>query len=192
MLWLASAHIGRYLIPLQPLLAVLAADAMCRVASTGRYRARLVVAIGAICLGFGAVSTLAGLKSLAPVVLGRESAEAYLSRTAVFYPAYRMVMADVPRNALILTNLGPTYYLERPHVRVRNAEFLAGPERLAKVLAGAPYTHILVHGHAGLEEGVQALGPRVKLLWHREIEAPLSRTFGGTARYPAALFEIVR
>jgi 4-amino-4-deoxy-L-arabinose transferase-like glycosyltransferase len=191
-LWLSSAHIARYLVPLQPLFAVLAADAICAAAVGCRYRARLMVLTGALFVGFGTLSTLLFLKTLAPVVFGRESAEAYLTRTAAWYTVYQMVMADVPENGLIFTNQGPTYYLDRPHVRVRDAEFLAGPERLSKLLAGGPYTHILVHGQLGIEASVTALGPRVKLLWHRELEMPLSRTFGGTVKLPSALFEIVR
>jgi len=191
-LWLASAHIARYLIPLQPLLAVLAADAVCSLAATSLYRRRLMVVTGALFLGFGAVTTLLVLRSLAPVVLGRESVEAYLARTAVFYTTYRQVMADVPDSGLILTNQGPTYYLDRRHVRALDRDILAGPERLSKVLAGGPYTHILVHGQPGMAEAVMALGPRVRLMWQREVDIPISRTFGHTIKAPVALFEIVR
>jgi 4-amino-4-deoxy-L-arabinose transferase-like glycosyltransferase len=191
-LWLASAHIARYLIPLQPLLAVLAADAICWVAPGSRYRQRLLVLSGALFIGFGTVSTLLVMRTMVPVVLGRESVEAYLSRTAAFYTTYKMVMADVPANGLILTNQGPTFYLDRPHVRVRDAEFFAGPERLAKLIAGGSFTHILVHGQVGIEPAVVALGPRVKLLWHRDLDMPLSRSFGDTVKLPSALYEIVR
>ena len=147
---------------------------------------------GALFVGFGAVTTLLGLKSLAPVVLGRESADAYLARTALFYSAYRMVAADVPSDSLILTNLWPTYYLDRPHVRVREAELLAGSDRLSRLIDSRPYTHIFLHDQPGLKDAVLALGPRVKLLWHRDIDGPMSRTFGGTQKFPATLFEIVR
>jgi hypothetical protein len=192
-LWFASAQVARYLIPLQPLLAVLAADAVCGVAAAGsRYRSRLVTLTGLLCVGFGTASTLLAVRPLLPVVLGRESVESYLTRTAVSYTAYRMVAADVPENGLILTNQGPTFYLDRPHVRVHDAEFLAGPDRVAKLIAGGNYTHIFVNGYPGMEASVMALGPRVKLLWHREIDQPVSRTFGGTTKVPATLFEIVR
>jgi hypothetical protein len=191
-LWLGSAHIARYLIPLQPLLAVLAADALCWLGAGTRYQRRLALITGAVFVGFGALTSVLVFKSLAPVVLGRESVDAYLSRTAVSYNIYKQVMEDVPANGLILTNQGPTFYLDRPHVRVHDAEFSDGPERVARLLTGARYTHILVHGHEGMEKSVMGLGARVRLLWNREFDMPLSRTFGGTLKMPAALFEIVR
>jgi hypothetical protein len=43
-----------------------------------------------------------------------------------------------------------------------------------------------------MEAAVEALGRRVRLLWKRQIDSPLSRTFGGTVKVPAALFEVVR
>jgi hypothetical protein len=192
LLWFSSAHVARYLIPLQPCLAVLAADAVCGAAAGCRYRSRMVVLTAALFVGFGTVSTLLSLRTLAPVVFGRETVDAYLSRTAVSYNTYRMVMADVPENSLILTNQGPTFYLDRPHVRVHDAEFLGGAERVAKLLEKGQYTHILVHGHPGMETSVMGLGPRVKLLWHRDIDQPVSRTFGGMVKMPATLFEIIR
>ena len=192
LLWLASAHIARYLITVQPLLTVLAAEAACWFAATSRYRLRLVVLTGALFVGFGTVSTLLVFRTLAPVVFGRESVEAYLTRTAPFYVAYRMAMADVPENGLILTNQGATFYLDRPHVRVRDAEFFAGPQRISQLLAQRPFTHVLVHGQPGMEALVMALGPRVKLLWHRDVEMSVSRTLGITSRLPAALFEVIR
>ena len=192
-LWFASAQVARYLIPLQPLLAVLAADAVCGVAAAGsRYRSRLVTLTGLLCVGFGTASTLLAVRPLLPVVIGRESVESYLARTAVAYTAYRMVAADVPENGLILTNEGPTFYLDRPHVRVHNAELLGGPDRVAQLLAGRNYTHIFVNGNAEMDASVLALGPRVRLLWHREIDQPVSRTLGGTTKVPATLFEVVR
>jgi 4-amino-4-deoxy-L-arabinose transferase-like glycosyltransferase len=190
-LWLASAHIARYLIPLQPLMAVLAADAMGWGAVGSRYRARLIVLIGCLCVGFGTASAVLNFRALAPVVFGRETVDSYLARTAVSYNVYRMVMADVPQNAAILTNQAATYYLDRPHVRVHDAEFLAGPDQVSKLIAGGNFTHILIQGRPAMAASVAALGPRVKLLWHREVDIPVSRTFGGTTKMPAFLFEIV-
>lgn len=193
-IWLASAHVARYLIPLQPLAAVLAADAMIWAGSAAisRLHRRILVATVALLVGFGTISTLLSLRSLAPVVLGRESAQDYLSRTSAFYATYRQVMEDVPPNSLILTNQGPTYYLDRPHVRMRDGDFFMGTDRLAKVIADGKFTHILVHDHPEIAPAVLALGPRVHLLWHRDLDTPVSRTFGGMVKIPSFLFEVVR
>jgi hypothetical protein len=193
-IWLATAHVARYLIPLQTLAAVLAADAMIWAASVvgKRLHARLLFAIGALLVGFGTLSTLLFLRTLAPVVFGRESVESYLSRTAAFYTTYRQVMNDVPPDALILTNQGPTYYLDRPHQRMRDADFFVGSDRLAQVIAAGKFTHILLHDHPEIEPAILALGPRVRLLWHRDLDTPVSRTFGGTMKVPSFLFEVVR
>jgi hypothetical protein len=91
-----------------------------------------------------------------------------------------------------LTNQGPTYYLDRPHVRVRDAEFLRGTDRLSSLVTSGKYTHILVHGQTYLEPLVAALGPRVRKLWSEDVAVPVSRSFGGTFTAPAALFEVVR
>ncbi len=189
--WFASAHVARYLVPLQPFLAALTADAMLWLAGGSRYRARLMVLTGAAFIGFGTLSTLLTLKTFAPVVFHRESADAYLARMSPFYNLYKTVEKDVPENALILTNHGPTYYLDRPHVRMSDAVFLGAPDRLSRVLDGARFTHILVYGHEGMEQTVLALGPRVRLLWSRQVDTPASRTFGGTVAVPAALFAVV-
>jgi 4-amino-4-deoxy-L-arabinose transferase-like glycosyltransferase len=191
LIWLSSAHIARYLVPMQPLAAVLAADALVGLAGAGRWRLRLAVATAALFIGFGTASTLAFQKKFALVVLGRVTPDAYLARNSWFYAAYRMVVASVPANGKVLTNMGPTYYLDRPHVRIRDDEFQVGADRLAQVLADGHFTHVFVHGNLGLEPVVAALGPRVRLLWRRDFEMAVSRTFGGTTGYPAALYEVV-
>ncbi len=162
-LWLKSAHIARYLVPLQPLLAVLAADALCWAAEGSRYRFRLMVVTAALFIGFGTASTVLGLRSVAPVVLGRESVDSYLTRTAVSYTTYRMVMADVPESGLILTNQAATFYLDRPHMRVHDAEFLHGAAPLSKVLATRPlYPHL--GSGAGCDGGFgRGVGPSGKV-----------------------------
>lgn len=192
-LWFTSAHVARYLIPLQPLLAVLAADALSAFsgAASSRYQSRLITLTGLLCVGFGAIGTLLAVRPVLAVVLGRESAADYLGRTAVSYNAYQMVAADVSENGLILTNQGATFYLDRPHVRARDAEFFAGPQRIEQLLAGRHFTHIFVQGQPGMEDSVKALGPHVKLLWHRDVDQPVSRTFGGTMKAPATLFEVL-
>jgi hypothetical protein len=189
--WFASAHVARYLVPLQPFLAALTADAMLWLAGGSRYRRGLMVLTGAVFIGFGTLTTLLSLKTFAPVVFHRESADAYLGRMSPYYNLYKTVEKDVPPDALILINQGPTYYLDRPHVRVSDALFRGAPDRLATVLDGGRFTHILVYGHEGKEQTVLALGPRVRLLWSRRVDTPLSRTFGGTVTVPAALFAVV-
>ena len=189
--WFVSAHVARYLVPLQPFLVALTVDAMLWFAGGSRYRGRLMVLTGAAFIGFGTLSTLLTLKTFAPVVFHRESADAYLARMSPFYNLYKTVAKDVPEDALILTNQGPTYYLDRPHVRMSDAVFLGRPDRLSGVLDGARFTHILVYGHGGMEQTVLALGPRVRLLWSRQVDTPASRTFGGTVAVPAALFAVV-
>jgi hypothetical protein len=190
--WLSSAHLARYLVPIQPILAVLAAEGLCWMAAGNRYRLRLAILIATLFIGFGTVSTIVYQRKFVSVVIGRESTDAYLARNSWFYLAYRRVVADVPENGRVLTNQGPTYYLDRPHVRVRDAELSLGPERLQSLLSGNQFTHIMVHGNAGLESLVAARGPRVKLLWRDEFDLPVSRTFGNTFKLPAALFEVIR
>jgi hypothetical protein len=117
--WAASAQVLRYLIPVVPLAAVVAVRAAVAVAGGARaarwLRATLLVPAGA--------SLLVGLTwflSEAPMmtVLGAEPRDTYLSRRLDHYPYYRLIDAQLPRDARVwlIGVRRDTYYLERPYV----------------------------------------------------------------------------
>jgi len=103
------------------------------------------------------LSTLLTLKTFAPVVFHRESADAYLARMSSYYTLYKTVEKDVPPDALILTNQGPTYYLDRPHVRVSDALFRGRRIGSRRSSTEAVHSHPGLR-HEGKEQTVLALG----------------------------------
>lgn len=187
--WLASAHIARYLIPVQVIGAALAADAFARAIEGGALRrwGALAVTLGSIAVG--TIDTLAYDRQFLPVVFGRETDDAYLSRTAWFYAVHQQVNREVPASARLLTDLAPTYYLNRPHVRARPEVFARAD--LATMLADGGFTHVLLHANPEAERWLSAI-PGVKLLWTRDAENAYSRTFGGTVKHRVSLFQVYR
>jgi hypothetical protein len=187
--WLAGAHIARYLVPILPLVAALVADALGALAAGGRGLRAAAILSAMPALVVGVAATLAYNAQFAQVVLGFESEDAFLARTSWYYPVYRAVSRELPPDARLLTADAPTYYLDRPHRRARDADFAQGPAHLWHVIARGRYTHVLVHGDAQVS-AVAALGARVERLWLREVNLPASRSFGGTRRGSAALFRV--
>lgn len=188
--WFASAHVARYLVPLAPLLAALCADALLALWDEGSRLWRIcAVAAAGPALLMGVASTLVYDAPLAKVALGRESETAYLTRTAWHYGLYRRLTAELPAHAKLLTSLGGTYYLDRPHVGMKPRGFKAGAEALARRILDGQFTHVLVQ--AGEQEAaVLACGAPVKLLWHHEDVLIQSRSFGGGIPHKVALFAV--
>ncbi len=187
--WLATGHIARYLVPVQVIGTALAADAFARAIEGGALKrwGALVVTLGSIAVG--TANTLAYDRQFLAVVFGVETENAYLSRTAWFYSVHQQVNRELPANARLLTDLAPTYYLDRPHVRARPEVFTRAD--LAAVLAGGGFTHVLLHADPGAERRLATV-PGVKLLWTRDAENAYSRTFGGTVRHRVTLFRVDR
>jgi hypothetical protein len=119
--WAGSAQVLRYLMPVIPLAAVVTVRAAIAVAASrppgaARWlRAALLVP--------SAASVLVGLAwwlADAPVlsVLGAEPRAQYLARRLDYYPYYRLIDAQVARDARVwlIGVRRDTYHLERPHV----------------------------------------------------------------------------
>ena len=188
--WFSSAHVARYLVPLAPILAALCADALLALWDTRSRLFRWGAALAFFpALMMGIASTLAYNAPLAKVVVGLESETAYLTRTAWHYELYRRLTAELPPDVRILTSLGGTYYLDRPHVGVKSRAFRQGPVRLAARIQDGGYTHVLVQ--AGDEEAaVRECGAQVALVWHHDGVLIQSRSFGGGIPHRVALFRV--
>jgi hypothetical protein len=189
--WLATAHIARYLLPIQPLAAVLAADALKDLLASTTFRRRLAVATAAVFIAFGAFTTLLYDAQFVSVVVGRESEDAYLRRTSWFYLAHQDLARELPGSSRVLTDDVPTYYLRIPHQRMAPADYLGGPERLTEVIRAGRFSHVVVHGNAEIIALVSRLAPRVRQVWTRAYEMPQSRSFGGSTPIPVTLYEVV-
>ncbi|HEY2901614.1 MAG TPA: glycosyltransferase family 39 protein [Polyangia bacterium] len=188
-LWAMGGHVARYLIPVQPMFCVLAADAICWLGSLPGPRRAMAIAFGSLFLLFGTVNTALYDRQFLPVVFGREPTSSYLSRMTWFYDTYREVCAQLPPGGRVLTSVAPTYYLECAHQRASNA-VLSSPERLGQLLDAGHFTHILILANEPLEDQIAQLFPRVRKLWHRRVEVIVSRSFGRVDTLPVALFEV--
>jgi hypothetical protein len=189
--WVMGGHVARYLLPIQPLACVLAAEALCWLGSFRGSRRIMAVGFGGAFLLFGTLNTGLYDKQFFPVVFGRETETSYLARTTWYYETYREVCALLPPGGRVLTNVAPTYYLDCPHERALDAE-LSSPERLKALLANGRFTHILILANEPMESKVARLAPEVRPLWHRRVEVVVSRSFGRSDTLPVGLFEVVR
>jgi hypothetical protein len=188
--WALSAQIARYLVPLQPLTAALVADALCDLWDRRPLHKAAALSAAIPALAVGLLSTIVYNAQFAKVVLGVESERDYLARTAWYYPAYRYVTDDLPPDAKVLISEGPTFYLERPHVRLIQRHFLESPRALLERARAGSFTHIMTHDPLE-ERGLRTLTGEVTLRWRKEIALPASRTMGGTASTRTlALYEI--
>jgi hypothetical protein len=116
--WVVSAQVLRYLLPVVPLAAVAAVRAAAALtAETGAtrwLRATLLVPAGA-----SLVVLLTWFLADAPMlsVLGAEPRAEYLARRLDYYPYYRIVAEQLPRDARVwlIDVRRDTYHLERPY-----------------------------------------------------------------------------
>jgi hypothetical protein len=198
LLWLKTAQIARYLVPIQPLAAILVSDAALFMFASSAVRRRLATVCCALFVGFSSLTAILYDSQFLRVVLGLESREAYLSRSSWFYPLYKDVEKELggdahpgPSSVYVLTDEGPTYYLSVPHNRLRNTDFALGPEYVWGVLKAGHYTHVLIHNNRDTDALLAGLSPRVVRLWKRLYELPVSRTFGGTLPASATLWKVV-
>ncbi len=187
--WLATGHMARYLVPVQVIGTALAADAFTQALEGGALRrwGTLAVTLGSIAVG--TANTLAYDRQFLPVVFGLETEAAYLSRTAWFYSVHQEVNREVPVSARLLTDLAPTYYLDRPHVRARPGVFARPARELAATLAEGGFSCVLLHADPAAERSLAGV-PGVTLVWSRDAENAYSRTFGGTVKHRVSLFRV--
>ena len=189
-LWSAGAHVARYVLPIEPLLCVLAADALCWLGSFRGRRQAMAVLCGGAFLLFGTASTLLYDKQFVPVAFGRESESRYLQRTTWYYDAFREVCAGLPPGGRVLTNSQkPTFYLDCPQGRANDHDFDDLP-RLRRIISEGHYTDVLVMGNESLEAKVASLGSMVQLVWQRTVDLLVSRTFGRTAKHSVAWYRV--
>jgi hypothetical protein len=180
--WALGGHVARYVIPIQPILCVLAADALFWLGQASSRRRLMAITLGATFLLFGTVTTLIYDKQFLPVTLGRESEDQYLQRTTWYYHVFQEVCAALAPGGRVLTNAQkPTFYLDCPQGRVSNSDF-DDPARLRRLVIEGRFTDVLIMGNKELETKLEvALGSDLKQTWTRNVEVMVSRTFGRTA-----------
>ena len=153
LLWLAVAQYARYLLPALPAFCLLAAWVLVRTVE-GRWRAGYALAgLGVLSLGFSLLVGGSLLTTQAPVVLGQEPREAYMTRGFPPYPAMQYVNTDLPANAKLVFYGNPLgFYCDKPYVwgEPSHGTFIPyatfhSAEDLRQFLTARGYTHILVN-----------------------------------------------
>lgn len=190
LLWLKTAQIARYLVPVQAIACALVGDAAVFMLSSSALRRRIAAFSCAVFIGFSALTAGFYDSQFLRVVFGVESREAYLARTSWYYTLYQELGRELPRDAYLLTDESPTYYLPLRHDRLRSVDFLGGADHLRALIREHPYTHILVHNGAEIDEVLLGLKPMVERLWRRHYQLVSSRSFGGTIPTSATLYRI--
>jgi hypothetical protein len=112
--WLVSAQVLRYLLPALPPLAV--ATAAAGAASAAALRPARSVSLLVVAAASQLVATAWFLQdNPVGVVLGGESRSAYLDRRLDYYPYYRLINSDLPRDSRIwlIDMRRDAYHLER-------------------------------------------------------------------------------
>ena len=153
LLWLTQAQYARYLLPVLPAFCLLAAWVLVR-AVGDRWRAGYTLAgLGVLSLGFSLLVGGSLLAAQAPVVLGQEPREAYITRGFAPYPAMQLINTTLPTNAKLVFYGNPLgFYCDRPYVwgepthgtYIPYESFLSA-EDLRGFLASHGYTQILVN-----------------------------------------------
>jgi len=191
-IWAAGGHVARYVIPITPLLSALAADALCWLIGFGGLRRAMATVVAVFFLLLGTFATLLYDKQFLPVALGRESESQYLRRTTWYYDAYEEVCAGAGSNGRVLVNAQkPVFYLRCPQGSIYDRDF-DDPARLHRLVLDGRYTDVLILNDDAIDKKVAAaLGSEVRLVWRREVDVNVSRTFGRTAKSPVAWYRVV-
>jgi len=155
-IWAASLQQTRHLLPIFPLLSVLSAAVLCRVAALPALQRWGRPLVAGVLAGVVATSLLfLGLVTLRTwplaVIAGAESKDAFLRRVLYDYPVLRAIQAQLQpgQRALLLWN-GRGYYCDarclpdaEPSLWTRLTLDQADPRAVAGRLAGLGITHLV-------------------------------------------------
>jgi hypothetical protein len=113
--WFLATQQARFLVPIMPPLAVLAAVGVLALAARGRIgRIVAATATGAALLT-GLVAALAYTSRFVPVVFGTQSKETFLLRNAPYYAGIESLDRRLGSNDKLLTDLPTLLYLDMTH-----------------------------------------------------------------------------
>lgn len=190
LLWLKTAQIARYLVPVQAIACALVGDAAVFMLSSSELRRRIAVFSCVIFIGFSALTAGFYDSQFLRVVFGGETRDAYLARTSWYYTLYQELRRELPEDAYVLTDESPTYYLLVHHDRLRTVDFLGDVNHLQGLIREHRYTHILIHNNAEIDQVLLGLHPMVERIWRRPYVLVSSRSFGGSIPTSATLYRI--
>jgi hypothetical protein len=146
--WFLTTQQARFLVPLLPALAVLAALGILALAGRGRLGRVVAVATTAAALlaGFGISVVYAA--QFAPVAVGAESKEHFLTRKVSLYDGIDWLNDRLGEHDKVLLDVWSLLYLDMPYVTFGTMGDLlppeAGPEATRTFVAETHVTHVAV------------------------------------------------
>jgi hypothetical protein len=146
--WFVTTQQARFLVPLLPALAVLAAFGIFALADRGR-RGRLV-AVGVTAAALGAGLAISGVYAaqFAPVAAGRESEEDFLSRKVSLYDGVDFLNRELGEDDKVALNIWSLLYLDVPYIPFGTMGDLlpldAGADATRAFVAEKGVTHVAV------------------------------------------------
>ena len=153
LLWFAAMQYVRYLLPLVPVLCLLAAWMLERAVSN-RWLSGYVLAGLAICsFGFSLYTGFGLVKEEARVVFGHQSRDSYIEHNFAAYPATQYINSQLPPNAKVVFYGNPLgFYCNKPylwgdaqHSTFIPYEHFQSADDLRAYLQKMGVTHILVN-----------------------------------------------
>ena len=117
-LWFGAMHqITRYLLPIMPVITLLAAMGLVRLTGDGTRRRIVIVAASLCLLPWLAISAVVS-RQLLPGALGIETSPAFVQRLTGSYDAFHWLDTHLPAGGRVAVGSQGLYWLERPYVRL--------------------------------------------------------------------------
>jgi hypothetical protein len=146
--WFLTTQQARFLVPLLPALAVLAAIGILALAARGRLGRAVAVGVTAASLVMGLGISAVYAAQFAPVAAGRESEEDFLSRKVSLYDGVDWLNNRLGEDDKVLLNLWSLLYLDVPYVTFGTMGDLlpleAGPDATRTFVVENGVTHVAV------------------------------------------------
>ncbi len=136
--WFATTQQARFLLPLMPALAVLAALGVLALAGRGSVGRLVAVGATTVVLASGLAASAAYAAQFAPVVIGGESSRHFLTRKVSFYEGVEWLNRHLGPDEKVAVDMWALLYLDVPHVTFGTTGDLLPPE------AGANATRAFV------------------------------------------------
>ena len=126
--WFATTQQARFLLPLMPALAVLAALGVLALVVRGRVGRFVGIGATAITLGAGLAASTAYAAQFAPVVVGAESKQEFLRKKVSLYDGIDWLNRHLSRDDKVALGIWSLLYLEVPYVTFGTMGDLLPPE----------------------------------------------------------------
>lgn len=117
LIWFATMQYNRYLLPIYPVLCILAAWVIDRALAARSIAGGALAAFTAVSVAAGGYIGLALVQYQLPVATGRESVDEYISHGYGGYPAMQFIDNDLPPDSKIVFYGNPLgFYCDKPYL----------------------------------------------------------------------------